>query len=183
MEDLSRFTGPTGGSSRLAAYRARLDGSTPAQAGLAAALARTDCHPAPLAARTVPTPRTVAPAKPKATTGITGDRVKIVANAVANDPALAGKAGDAINFLADPAFAGVTGQGIVKLLNAGATGTPPALASASNFTKPTSTATSPDVWAGAIARMGKPAALGASKASMAPWEKVIGRMNRDNGFH
>lgn len=51
MEDLSRFTGPVGGSSRLAAYRARLNGQSAAQIGLAAALSRNS---APVSARTVP---------------------------------------------------------------------------------------------------------------------------------
>lgn len=39
-EDLSRFTGPVGGSSRLAAQRAKAAGVSPAQVGLASALAR-----------------------------------------------------------------------------------------------------------------------------------------------
>lgn len=40
MEDLSRFTGPSGESSRLAMHRAKAAGASPAAVGLAAALAR-----------------------------------------------------------------------------------------------------------------------------------------------
>ena len=97
MEDLSRFTGPVRASSRLAAYRAGLNGQSAAEIGIAAALARATGNQAPLAARTVPTARTVATAKRNATTSATQDRVKIVAAAVERDPALAGKAGEAID--------------------------------------------------------------------------------------
>jgi hypothetical protein len=51
----------------------------------------------------------------------------------------------------------------------------PKPASTSTPAKATSTKAG-DVWGSAIARMGKPAALNASKASMAPWDKVIDRM-------
>lgn len=56
-----------------------------------------------------------------------------------------------------------------------ATAPAPQPAIASTPAKTTSTKAS-DVWGSAIARMGKPAALSASKASMAPWDKVIDRM-------
>jgi hypothetical protein len=143
---------------------------------LAVALARAGGNTAPLAARNMPTARTVTSTKPKASTSKPKDRVQIVGNAVLTDPALKGKAQDAIFMLADPAFANVTAGGILKMLKAGATGTPPALASASTSAKSASAAKGGDVWGSAIARMGKPAALSAAKASMAPWDKVIGRM-------
>lgn len=165
MEDLSRFSGPAGNSSRLAAYRARLTGGTNAQAGLVAALTRNS---APLAARTMPTV-TTAKAKANATTAKPRDRVKVVADAVANDPGCKGKAKDALCFLADPAFAGVTGEGIVKLLKAGATAELPVLAATT--TKPTTTAKRTDALGGGQ----KP-----TKASASAWANVIDRMNRTN---
>lgn len=162
MEDIARFAGPVGGSSRLAAYRAGLNGKSAAEIGMAAALARNSGArtSTPLAARTAPTVTTT---KAKAATTATGDRVKIVAHAVANDPALAGKAGDAINFLADPAFAGVTGQGIVKLLKAGATASLPTAAA-------TGPAPSP-ARSDALGGGDKP-----TQASARAWDSVISRM-------
>lgn len=165
MEDLSRFTGPVGGSSRLAAYRAGRNGQSAAEIGMAAALARNN---APLAARTMPAV-TTAKAKANATTTKPRDRVKVVADAVANDPGCKGKAKDALCFLADPAFAGVTGEGIVKLLKAGATAELPVLAATT--TKPTTTAKRSDALGGGQ----KP-----TKASASAWDNVIDRMNRTN---
>jgi hypothetical protein len=126
MEDLSRFTGPARGSTRLAAYRARLNGATGAEAGLSAALARVERSPVQATARTTTARATTTSttAKAKASTG-THDRVKFVAHAVETDPALQGKAGLAIQMLADPDYAGVSGSGVVKLLKAGATATAP----------------------------------------------------------
>lgn len=162
MEDLSRFTGPVGGSSRLAAYRARLTGGTNAQAGLVAALTRNS---APLAARTMPTV-TTAKAKANATNAKPRDRVKVVADAVANDPGCRGKAEDALCFLADPAFAGVTGEGIVKLLKAGATAELPVMAATTTI-KATTTPKRSDALGGGQ----KP-----TKASASAWDNVIRRM-------
>lgn len=186
MEDLSRFTGPVGGSSRLAAYRARLNGHSAAQIGIAAALARNN---SPLAARTVPT-STTAKTKANATTTKPRDRVKVVADAVANDPGCKGKAAIAIKMLADPDYANVSGSGIVKMIKAGASadaptpqGAPhktsvPAKASApARASAPAPKAASTAVWDKAIASIGKPPKLAASKASMGPWDTVIGRMS------
>jgi hypothetical protein len=79
MEDLSRFTGPVGGSSRLAAYRARLNGQSAAQIGLAAALSRNS---APIAARTVPAVTTVtAKASPANHQSAKVDRAAIIQSA------------------------------------------------------------------------------------------------------
>lgn len=167
MEDLSRFTGPVGRSSRLAAYRARLTGGTNAQAGLAAALTRNS---ASLAARTMPAV-TTAKAKANATNAKPHDRVKVVAHALETDPALKGKAEAALCFLADPAFAGVTGQGVIKLLKAGATTEPPKLATTT--TKATTAPKRSDALGGGH----KP-----TKASTSAWAKVIGEMNARNGF-
>lgn len=170
-----------GGSLRLQVHQARNAGTTPKAEGLARATAEGTMPTANQrgAVATALAKEGTVPAKPKATSA-TGDRVKIVAAAVEKDPALKGKAGDAINFLADPAFADVTGQGVVKLLKAGATGTSPAPASASTPANPTGTATNSDVWGSAIARMGKPPRLAAANASATVWGNVIGRMKARN---
>lgn len=168
---------------------------------LAVALARAGSNdtPAPLTARNMPTARTVVmeTANPKASTSKPRDRVKVVAHAVANDPALQSKAGDAINLLADSEYEGVTGEGIVKLLKAGATHAPdwfdlaakaaktsaPAKAAAAR-TNPTANPKSNGLWDNAIAKLNgaKPAPLNTSKAASGAWDNVIARMNRANGF-
>lgn len=75
------------------------------------------------------------------------NRVQIVAEAVQRDRALQGKAEQALFMLADPAFANVTGAGIVKALKAGVTASPPTVAA----TEPAEKARDP--WASVIARM------------------------------
>jgi len=147
-----------GETPRMATYRSGANGHSAAQIGLAAALIRGRDNTS--------TARTVAPAKPKASTSKPQDRVQIVAEAVANDPALKGKAGSAINFLADPAYSGVTGQGIVKLLRAGATTEAPTLA-ITTTSKPTATRKRSDALGGG----NQPTAE--SKAS---WDRVYDRM-------
>jgi len=201
MEDLSRFTGPVRASSRLAAYRAGLNGQSAAEIGIAAALARATGNQAPLAARTVPTARTVATAKRNATTSATQDRVKIVAAAVERDPALAGKAGEAIAMLADPELAGLTGAAVVKSLKAGVTVSPPAPAASKASTpaiatvkttkrsdalgggdKPTTA--SSNAWANVIARMNgnRPQPIAGKTAGDHAWSNAIAKLNRLNGF-
>ena len=54
--------------------------------------------------------------KPKKGAEASTDRVKAVADAVANDPACKGKAELALSMLADDDFAGLSASGIVKLL-------------------------------------------------------------------
>lgn len=166
----------------MAAYRVGHNGKSAAQIGLAAALARGAGKPATSAVRTTATMTAAATAKPKASSALPRDRVKVVAQAVAKDPALKGKAGDAINFLADPALAGVTGEGVIKLLKAGATASPPAMATSA--AKPAASPKSDGLWDSAIAKLNgaKPAPLNTSKAASGAWDNVIARMNRANGF-
>lgn len=162
-----------GETPRMATYRSGANGHSAAQIGLAAALIRGRDNTS--------TARTVAPAKPKASTSATGDRVKIVAEAVAKDSALKGKAGEAIAMLADPDLAGLTGAAVVKSLKAGVTASPPApaaskAAASTRTAVPAPKAASAAVWDKAIASMGQPPKLAATKASMTAWDSVIGRM-------
>lgn len=185
-------------SLRLAAYQAQKAGYGSAAEGLARALARNASPVQTIAAipaadltksitatqrgavaTTLPK-QGVVPANPKATSA-TGDRVKIVAEAVAKDSALKGKAGDAIAMLADPDLAGLTGAAVVKSLKAGVTASPPApaaskAAASTRTAVPAPKAASTAVWDKAIAGMGKPPKLAATKASMTAWDNVIGRM-------
>lgn len=78
-------------------------------------------------------------------TGQPRNRVQIVADAVQRDPALQGKAEHALFMLADPAFASVTGAGIVKALKAGVTASPPTI--------PATVPNPSDPWANVISRM------------------------------
>lgn len=164
------------------AYYQGANGQSAAAIGLAAALARGAGKPASSAVRTTATATTAGTVRPKAYSALPLDRVKVVAQAVAKDPALKGKAGDAINFLADPAFAGVTGEGVIKLLKAGATASPPAMATSA--AKPAASPKSDGLWDSAIAKLNgaKPAPLNTSKAASGAWDSVIAKMNRANGF-
>lgn len=166
----------------VAAYRKGANGQSAAAIGLAAALARGAGKPASNAVRTTATTTAAATAKPKASTSKPQDRVKVVAHAVANDPLLKGKAGTAIDFLADPEFAGVTGEGVIKLLKAGATTSTPS--QVTSTAKPVASPKSDGLWDGAIAKLNgaKPAPLNTSKAASGAWDNVIARMNRANGF-
>lgn len=166
----------------VAAYRKGANGQSAAAIGLAAALARGAGKPATSAVRTTATATTAGTVRPKASSALPLDRVKVVAQAVAKDPALKGKAGDAINFLADPALAGVTGEGVIKLLKAGATASPPSMAT--SVAKPAASPKSNGLWDSAIAKLNgaKPAPLNTSKAASGAWDNVIAKMNRANGF-
>lgn len=85
--------------------------------------------------------------------------------------------------LADPDFAGLTGAAVVKSLKAGITvSRPVSVASKANASHraraaaPAPKAASIAIWDKAIASMGKPPKLAASKASMDPWDTAIDRM-------
>lgn len=183
MEDLSRFSGKIGGSSRLAAYRAGLNGKSAASIGLANALARASGKPEPLAARTVPTSRNAMATKPKASTA-PHDRVKFVAHAVATDPACKGKAALAIQMLADPDYANVSGAGVVKLLKAGATATVPtakdAAAARDKAQRQVMRAAIIETGNSGIAPEGGSGAKSANSGGS--WSRVIADMNARNGF-
>lgn len=170
-----------GETPRIAAYRVGANGHSAAQIGLAAALVRGRGNAS--------NARTVAPAMPQASTSKPRDRVKVVADAVANDPGCKGKAAIAIKMLADPDCANVSGSGIVKMIKSGASADAPtpqgaphktsAFAKASapaRASAPAPKAASTALWDKAISSMGKPPKLAASKASMDPWDNVIGRM-------
>jgi hypothetical protein len=119
----------------------------------------------------------------KASTG-THDRVKFVANAVATDPALKGKAGAAITMLADPDYASVNGAGIVKLLKAGATATVPtakdAAAARDKAQRQVMRAAIIETGNSGIAPDGGRGARSADDSGS--WSRVIADMNSRNGF-
>lgn len=126
-----------------------------------------------------------ATAKPKASTSKPRDRVKVVAHAVANDPALKGKAALALDMLADDDCANVSANGIVKLLKAGASASPQ---TAQNMADARDKAMRAEMRAaltstgnsniaadgGAGSQKGKP---GGS------WSYAIAKINRLNGFN
>lgn len=184
MEDLSRFSGKIVVSSRLAEHRARLTQlGTNAAMGLLKALDRhsNDDAPTPLAARNMPTARTVAAAKPKASTSKPPDRVKVVAEALERDPALKGKAQDALFMLADPDLSGLTGEAVIKSLKAGITVSPP---KAATGTPAKPTAQSKAVWGNVIARMNgdQPQPIAGKAAGDHTWGNAIAKMNRLRGY-
>lgn len=185
MEDISRFTGPARGSTRLAAYRARLNGATGAEAGLSAALARAERSPVQATARTNPTraATTSTTAKAKASTGI-HDRVKFVAHAVATDLDFRGQAGLAIQMLADPDYANVNGAGILKLMRAGSTATAPtvrdAAAARDKAQRQVMRAAINETGNSVIAPEGGSGAKSANSGGS--WSRVIADMNARNGF-
>lgn len=146
-----------GETPRIAAYRSGANGRSAAEVGIAAALIRGRGN--------APAARTVAPAKPKASTSQPRNRVQIVADAVQRDPALKGKAEAALYMLADADLAGLTGEAIVKSLKAGMSVTPPAVATT---TKPTTAPKRSDALGGGE----KP-----TQASASAWAAVIDRMN------
>lgn len=183
-EVLSCFTGKGGSSgisSRLAAHRA---GAVGAANGLAAALARISEKPVAPSIRTGATTQAAATTRPKASTNSVQSRIQIVAHALANDPALKGKAALALDMLADDDCANVSANGIVKLLKAGASASPQ---TAQNMADARDKAMRAEMRA-AITSTGNSniaADGGAGSQKSKPggsWSYAIAKVNRLNGF-
>lgn len=177
-------------SIRLLAHQVKMAGKSPAAIGLAAALARAKAERGITSSAAAPRPAAssrviaikdiaakdlVATLSPKQLKGLAAAMGKQSGASVWAAPATqVAQTAEQARAEMREAIAASQGKTIAPA-KATAPAPAPKPAIASIPAKTTSTKAG-DVWGSAIARMGKPAALSASKASMAPWDKVIDRM-------